>query len=248
MLIISAGMQKSGSGYLYNLINDLSIAAGNADARAIKHRRGLESIMQQHNNNIGPLHPAKLLRLWWVSVKEGDFAVKTHAHPTRGVKILNNAGLLKIIYCYRDPRDVLLSAMDHGKKSLAEGTQDNFIRMTEFDTALRHVRGWVDIWKQFAAMPGVLMIKYEELIHNPLATMQAITQFLGFSLAEPVLHDIQWKYAKENPEGDRTGLHLNKAVTARHRQEMTEEQNKKASEIFADVLEEMGYQGMAAGE
>ena len=241
MLIISAGMQKSGSGYLYNLINDLAIAAGNADARAIKQRRRLEHIMQQHNNNIGPLHLTKLLRLWRVSLKDGDFAVKTHSHPTWGVKILNSAGLLKIIYCYRDPRDVLLSAMDHGEKSLAQGMKDNFIHMAEFDAALRHVKGWVEIWKQYQAVPGVFMLKYEELINNSLTAMQQIQLFLGLSLDEATIQGILWKYSKENPNGDRTGLHLNKAVTARYMQEMTEEQKKKAADTLGETLTEMGY-------
>jgi hypothetical protein len=241
MLIISAGMQKSGSGYLYNLINDLVVAAGNADARDIKKRYRLEGIMQQHNNNIGPMHPKKLLRLWMVSLKEGAFTVKTHSHPTLGAKILNSAGLLKIIYCYRDPRDVLLSAMDHGKKSLDQEIQDNFIHMIEFDAALRHVKGWVEIWKQYHAIPGILMLKYEELINNPLAAMQAIRLFLGLSLDESAMLSILWKYSKENPDGDRTGLHLNKAVTARHVNEMTDEQKNKAAEAFASDLKEMGY-------
>lgn len=241
MLIISAGMQKSGSGYLYNLINDLEVAAGNADARDIKKRCRLEEIMQQHNNNIGPLQCKKLLRLWQASLHAGDFVVKTHSHPTWCTKFLNIAGLIKIIYCYRDPRDVLLSAMDHGKKSIAEGTRDNFIHMTEFDAALRHVKGWVEIWQQYHALPGILMLKYEELLDTPLVIMQKISHFLGFSLDEPAMREILWKYAKENPDGDRTGLHLNKAVTARHVNEMTDEQKQKAEDVLADALQAMGY-------
>jgi len=241
MLIISAAMQKSGSGYLYNLLNDLLVAAGNDDARDIKKRCQLEGIMQQHNNNIGPMHLKKLLRLWVVSLKESKFAVKTHSRPTWGAKILNTAGLIKIIYCYRDPRDVLLSAMDHGKKSLDQGIQDNFIHMTEFDTALRHVKGWVEIWKQYHAIPGVFMVKYEELMNNPLATMQTISHFLSLSLDEPTIQSILWKYSQKNPDGNRTGLHLNKAVIARYLNEMNDEQNKKVTDTLANALKEMEY-------
>ena len=46
MLVVSAGMQKSGSAYLYNIINDLLVVAGNADARGIKSKYKLDDIVQ----------------------------------------------------------------------------------------------------------------------------------------------------------------------------------------------------------
>jgi hypothetical protein len=51
MLVINAGMQKSGSAYLYNLINDLLVSAGNANAREVKVKYGLDYLMQWHTNN-----------------------------------------------------------------------------------------------------------------------------------------------------------------------------------------------------
>ena len=241
MLVISAGMQKSGSGYLYNLVNDLEIAGGKADAREIKCRHGLENIMLQHNNNIGPLHLTKLLRLWWVSIKENDFVVKTHSRPDLGVRILNRLGLVKMIYCYRDPRDVLLSAIDHGKKSLAQGTEDNFIHMIAFDVALRNVSGWVEIWKQYYAIPDVLLIKYEDLMNDPRTTIRSIQDFLGISLDSQSITEILWKYSKENPGGERTGMHFNKAITARYKTDMSEEQQTVCRLAFAEELKQMGY-------
>ena len=61
MIVISAGMQKSGSAYLYNIINDLLIASGYKDARKIKAEHDLNNIMQWHNNNIGGLQIKVLL-------------------------------------------------------------------------------------------------------------------------------------------------------------------------------------------
>ena len=78
MLILSAGMPKSGSAYLYNLINAILVETGNKDARQIKDERNLEAIMKWHNNNIGELSLKKLIRLWLISVHDGPFTVKTH--------------------------------------------------------------------------------------------------------------------------------------------------------------------------
>ena len=241
MLIISAGMQKSGSGYLYNLINDLEVAGGKTDARAIKQRRRLENIMQQHNNNIGPLHLTKLLHLWWISVRENDFVVKTHAPPGPGAKLLNSMGMVRIIYCFRDPRDVLLSAIDHGLKSVQEGIDDTFSKMTEFDIALRNVHGWTQVWKDYSSMPRVLMVKYESLLGSPMETLQEIQHFLNIAVTPGQCREILWKYSRENKNGDRTGMHFNKAVTARYATEMTEEQKKVCQQILGNELEQMGY-------
>jgi hypothetical protein len=54
MLVLSAGMPKSGSGYFYNIINELLVASGGGkDARWVKQKRALDGLMRWHNNNIG---------------------------------------------------------------------------------------------------------------------------------------------------------------------------------------------------
>lgn len=45
-LLLSAGMPKSGSAYVYNLINDLMIAGGHRDAREIKRDYKLQGLMK----------------------------------------------------------------------------------------------------------------------------------------------------------------------------------------------------------
>jgi hypothetical protein len=41
MIVIRAGMPKSGNAYVYNILNELEHAAGNFDARQIKFRYNL---------------------------------------------------------------------------------------------------------------------------------------------------------------------------------------------------------------
>ena len=98
MLVISAGMQKSGSAYIYNLINDLLVSAGFKNARDIKEKYDLNEIMKWHNNNVGDLNRKLLLKLLYLSINEGTFAVKTHSMPTRFHNILLRLGLIKTIY------------------------------------------------------------------------------------------------------------------------------------------------------
>lgn len=242
MVILSAGMPKSGSGYLYNILNAILVAAGSADARQIKTRRNLEDLMKWHNNNIGELALKKLIRLWLISIQDGPFAVKTHKGPKLSTKALNKLGLLKIIYCYRDPRDVLLSAVDHGKRIIAEGGNHTFAKMVDFDMASKKVKSWLRVWKRYNYMTGVMMVKYEDMMEKPIENTKKIVTFLKISVTDEQLEDIIWKFSRNNPDGDRTGMHFNKAKTHRYKTETTEAQKTKHQEAFGDYLEAMGYE------
>jgi len=241
MFILSAGMQKSGSAYFYNIINELLIKAGSKDARKIKEERGLDDLMKDHNNNIGELSLTKFKMLYQISIEEGTFAVKTHRGPNQFIRDLSEQGMIKIIYSYRDPRDVLISAIDHGKKILAEGDDHTFAKIVRFDKACHSVINWLGIWEKYADMSGIMMIKYEEMMKNPAANITLIEDFIDISLNTEQREEIVWNFSKDNPDGDRRGMHFNKAKIYRYKTEMSREQKKKCEIEFGNYLEAMGY-------
>ena len=157
-IVVSAGMQKSGSAYIYNIINDLLIKAGFTDARSLKLKYSLDDLMKYHNNNIGLLNKENLIKLLKIGFKEKKFVVKTHGGPITFLNLLMNLGLAKTIYIYRDPRDVLLSAIDHGNKILLEGENHTFAKMVNFDDALRNVKSWSKIFKQYCKGESSLIL------------------------------------------------------------------------------------------
>jgi len=241
MIVVSIGMQKSGSAYFYNLLNALEIEAKNADARQIKEKYCLEHLMKWHNNNIGKLSLFKLIKLWRISIKEGTFVVKSHRGPTFASKILSRLGMIKILYIYRDPRDVLLSAIDHGKKIIASGGNTTFAQMVDFDAALHHVTQWIRVWKKCNEMPEVMMIKYEELVETPVKVLVTVEQFLNIRVDDKNRDAILWRHSKENVNGEQTGLHLNRAISYRYKTEMSPEHKLKCLEKFGEYIEAMGY-------
>lgn len=242
MLVISAGMQKSGSGYFYNVINELIATSGSGkDARDIKEKRCLDGLMKTHNNNIGKPRFPKLFRLWKMTRENGTFVVKTHAGPTISHIIMPRLGLLRTVYCYRDPRDALLSSIDRGKWILAKGENHTFSKLVEFGDALKAARRWVLVWQRYANMPGVLTVKYEEMMQDPTTVTQRIESFLGISVDSGKRQEILWRFSKDNPGGDRRGMHFNKPTIFRYKSEMTEEQRVLCKNTFRYHLEAMGY-------
>ena len=178
MLVIASGMQESGSAYFYNIINEIiSRSDSGVDARGLKKDTRVNDLMKWHNNNIGKLTAPKLLRLWLASLRYGTFAAKTHSGPSRSARLMNRLGIVRIVYSYRDPRDVILSAIDHGKKIIQDGENHTFANMADFDLAIENVKGWLRIWEEYVKTPGVLAIKYEDMIVDPVAGVRGSSDF-----------------------------------------------------------------------
>jgi len=243
MFVLSAGMPKSGSGYFYNIINELLVSSRGSNAREIKDKRQLESLMQWHNNNIGKLQYKKLLKLWLVSLQEGPFVVKTHDGPEKSTHIFKRLGMMKIIYSFRDPRDALLSALDHGKQLRAGGETHTFAKLLdlEFDQVLERIKEWLAISEAYSGMGGVLMLRYEDMLADPVHNIRKIEKFLRISITDEMRQEILWKYSKNNPSGEREGTHFNKAKAKRFMKEMATEEIQRCNEVFGPYLDKMGY-------
>lgn len=241
MLVISAGMQESGSAYLYNIINDLMAASGEADARRVKSKHRLDDILKWHNNNLVQFRLSHLIRLIRLSQREGSFAIKSHNGPTFAMRLLLMLGFIKVIYVYRDPRDVLISAIDHGKKLLASGENHTFAKMVEFDKAVANVCDWVKIWEEYSTLRRVLRVRYEELLANPRVIAERIVSYLGLTVTSSEIDQILWKYNKENENADMRGLHFNKAKVGRFKEELTVDQCRRIDELLGGKILRMGY-------
>ena len=242
MIVISAGMQKSGSAYIYNLINDILIKSGKSDAREIKEKYKLHDIMKMHNNNIGGLRFKLLLKLIRVSFAENVFVVKTHSRPSWAHNLFLKLGLLKTVYIFRDPRDVLLSAQDHGRKIIAKGELHTFAELVDFDNAFRSVKKWVNVYEEYADLKGVLCISYEDLMERPEIVLNKVTKYLGITLSQEVLSEIMIKYDRKNPDANMTGLHFNQAKTKRHLTELSKSELSGVKQEIGNVLDKMNYQ------
>ncbi|MCB0397043.1 MAG: sulfotransferase domain-containing protein [Flavobacteriales bacterium] len=241
MFVISAGMPKSGSGYLYNALNDLLAGSGGADARNIKEKTELGNILQWYNNNVDDLGFGNLFKLWKASRKYGAFVVKTHSPPSLASRWMAALGMVKVVYSYRDPRDVILSAIDHGEKIRAAGENHTFASFTDVSASIPEVKTWIDIWRSFQKEKNCLSIRYETLLDEPGSTLQSISDYLGLKANSDLLESIVQKYDRKNDQGTKTGLHFNKAVAGRYKEMFTPEDQEVVRESIGREITEMGY-------
>jgi hypothetical protein len=100
MIILSVGMPRAGSGWYYNLTNDLMLANGAQDARQVRQRYRLQKILTEVNCNIGALTPWRLLAVLPPSLLGNTYTIKVHAAPTPFALRLMRGGMLRTASAY----------------------------------------------------------------------------------------------------------------------------------------------------
>jgi hypothetical protein len=243
MVVLSASLQKAGSGWYYNLTSDLLVAAGYLPATEVRDRYRLHGMLEGKNCRIGRITPVKLLRLAPPHWRGHRFAVKTHRGPNRTVEWGMRLGIFRPTYIYRDPRDVVVSAVDHGRRIREKGLNHTFAKLDSVETATVYVRQWLAIWQQWAESGQALMVRYEDLSADPMAEMRRLADHLEVEVPEAALAEIVARYSREKLRAAPAGhtVHFNKGETQRWRRALSAAQQAAVSDAFADFLPQMGY-------
>lgn len=247
MIVLSAGMQKAGSGWYFNMINDLLVAAGYQDIRALRDRYRLHPILKYYNCNVGrPILP-KLALLLVPHLMGNTFVVKTHSGPTRSLRYLMSWNQARATYIYRDPRDAAISAYDHGQKLRQQGETHSFARLESGEDLLQAVEEWLAIWDEWMRCEGVLTTRYENLLAEPLNEMQRLADFLSIEVPGQELSRIVETYQAKRASREKDthlglAVHFHKGVAGRFREVLSEQELARYNERFAGHLSRMGYQ------
>ena len=241
MIVLSIGMPRAGSGWYYNLTNDLMLAAGYQDARQIRQRYRLQGILTEVNCNIGALTSRRLLAVLVPSLLGNTFVIKAHAAPTPLALRLIRSGQIHAAYIYRDPRDAMLSAYENGQKALARGRANAFSHLVDFDSSLDFILEYVRISEAWLSCPQALHTRYESLLSDYDSEAARLATFLGLDAASPVMQAVIEKYRPEGARPEQKGLHFNKGRTGRFREKLTTEEQARLSERLGPYLQRMGY-------
>lgn len=241
MLILAVGMPRAGSGWHYNLMHDLIVAAGGDDARQIRSRYHLESILTEVNCNLGALTPRRLLLSLLPSLFGNTYVFKAHAAPTPLAKWLLGCGWMKAAYIYRDPRDALLSAYENGRRAREKGNHNAFAELTDFERALDFMRQYVTISEQWLGIPSVLATRYEDLLLDYESESKRIAQFLGVDPSYPHIQVVIERYQPHRSQEKQKGLHFRQGKIGRHRQAFQEQEVELLNRTFRPYLLAHGY-------
>jgi hypothetical protein len=241
MIILSAGMPRAGSGWYYNLTNDLMLASGAQDARRIRERFHLHPVLTEVNCNIGALTLRRVLAVLVPSGLGNTFVIKAHAAPGWFALKTIQWGWMRPTYIYRDPRDALLSAMENGQRAMARGKSNAFTPLAEFEPALHFMSEYMQIWKAWMGCKQALLVRYEDLLLNYDQEAGRLVDFLGLDRQKPEFQAVVERYRPEKGQSDQKGLHFSHGKIGRFRLKMSSEQQERMAARFSHYLAEMGY-------
>jgi hypothetical protein len=241
MIILSVGMPRAGSGWYYNLTNELMLASGAQDARQIRTRYHLQSILTEVNCNIGALTLRRLLAILVPSMMGNTFVIKAHAAPTPFAIYLIRRGLIRPTYIYRDPRDAMLSAMENGQRAIQRNRPNAFSGLVEFEDALNFMLAQVEICQAWMGCPQALQVRYEDLLTEYDTEAERLAVFLPLDIAAPELTRVIEKYRPEKARPAQKGVHFSQGKIGRFRRKMSETQQETLASAFGPYLGAMGY-------
>ena len=244
MIIISAGLPKSGSSLYFNMLNDLLIAAGHPDVRELKQQYRLEPVLKHHNCNIDAWNFTAARALFGLHARKKTFAVKTHSGPGAVARAFLYCGAARTACIYRDPRDVVVSAMDHGRRIREQGERHTFASCTTVEDTIPQVKRWLDNIMGWMEQAHVLPVTYEQLTGNPAGELQRLAEFLGIAgrVSAAQMENIVARY--QRPEGDefmKEYLHWNKGVAGRYRGVLSGQEQRQCDLQFRPYLQRLGY-------
>jgi len=243
MIILSAGMPRAGSGWYYNLTNDLVVAAGYQDGRKIRQQFHLGGILTEVNCNIGALTPRRLSLVWLPSLMGKTFVIKAHAGPTPMALRFIRLGWMRVAYIYRDPRDAMLSAYENGQKAREKGQANAFSRLVDFETSLDFIEEYCRVWRDWSGNPYMLHTRYEDLLDNYDSESLRLVSFLGLDTAQPEINQVVEQYRPAGAaQSAQKGLHFSQGRTGRFRQKYTTAQQDILNERLGPYLQEMEYE------
>ena len=246
MLIISAGLQKSGSALCFNIINDMLIENGYSDVREIRADYKLEDVIIADDCFVGQLNLDNFKRLLKPLHDGKTFVIKVHNFPSKDFfgYLRDNVLEFEIKYFYtvRDPRDVIVSAMDHYAKNPSaffafNSLESSIVAAVDyFEQALK--------WKSFN---DAKVYKYEDFADNIDILIQEISHNLSLS-SENNYEDINHKYNKNNQknwnqETKKFGtLHFNKGQRYRYNKELIPDDVDLLNKSIGNYIVRLGYE------
>lgn len=241
MIILSVGMPRAGSGWYYNLTNDLMLANGAQDAHQIRQRYRLQGILTEVNCNIGALTPRRITAVMIPSLLGNTFVIKAHAALTPYARFMIQRELIRPSYIYRDPRDAMLSVMENGQRALQRGQPNAFSPFAEFEAALHFMVEYLHIWESWMGCQQVLLVKYEDLLLDYETETGKLMEFLALDRNQPQILAVIEKYRPEKAQPDQKGIHFSHGKIGRFRQKMSPEQQALMADRLGAYLVRMGY-------
>ena len=254
MLIVCASMPRSASLWYTHLMRDLYRASGVHETGITAHSERLGKRLP----GAGRLEPWQLFKLVRNLGEHNVCMIRTHCRLSLTLRHLLNNHSARATFVYRDPRDVIVSALELGRKMREKGEArryfgigpyQSFARFFTLEGAIRWVKWQLfPRWKTWAKCNDVLLTRYEDLVVDTISELERLAAFLNLPVGMRSLEGIVEAYAPDKSgriDGDLwkkgRGPMRNKGIVGRYKTSLTLKQQDLCNTRLAKCLKEMGY-------
>lgn len=164
-------------------------------------------------------------------IKEADelkstVIIKTHRPPSERIKELANDGLVIGHILCRDPRDLALSMLDHGRKARRNG-EKAFSNVHDIEQAMYLIKNSLEQFYKWVEIPNFFINSYEEMILNFQEFGNKLKRQTGLEFNP----DDIFEYVNKN-----RFTQFNKGVVRRFEKEMSESHQNMFYGEFGDFI------------
>ena len=224
LLYFSYGMTKTGSTLAFQLVRTALDLCGFPQDRV--PLSVVNPVLKR--NFVNHITERQLEELKDEAKKRGyPIALKTHMRPDPCVVEAIQSGEAIAHACYRDPRDMALSMLDHAQKSRETGGAE-FVELTTLEQAFTNIRSQHDSLTAWLRLPGVMPLYFEDIAFNTVETARRILKQLKLKLDPEVLAEVvkTQRFTQKN-----------KALRRRYPDEMDDTLSSSIAKEFSPLIE-----------
>ncbi len=186
LLYFSYGMTKTGSTLAFQILRSALDLCGfpqdQLSSSAIKQSSTINFV-----NHISEAQMDEIKAE--VAARGYPVVLKTHTRPDPAVKRMIKSGEAKAFIAYRDPRDIALSMLDHGRRARAEGKQA-FSEFSDLNDVLENLRHQFNSMTEWLRLPDVFPLYFEDLAFDTERMARQILARLNLKLDPEILAGI----------------------------------------------------------
>lgn len=183
--------------------------------------------------------PGNLEKLFNLSLETGPFIVKTHAPFTDIIRDFLLTHNILVTFIHRDPRDIILSAIDHGHRPVknlsANSYFSQFLDVASSTPLVKIICQQYEGWLSFNKCN---VYSYHELLTCPEQILRHTGELLGVSVGTDFISGVLKKYTENQGVGKRQ---YNTGKLLRFKDEMSEDDLETCTQNLKHEIEKFGY-------
>lgn len=233
-LYFSFGVTKTGSTLAYRMVRHFLECRGHSQALLPDHlqviRKDLNSWSQANHELLEEIAE-------WVAERGIFLALKTHRAPTPLVRQILMQGRAMGHATFRDPREIALSLVDHGKESQQRGHDPvRFRDLKDATDSLDLIERQLTIFDRWEDLPGIETWYYDDFAFNPDLSFDKLARQTGL---KPLTQ------SERDAFDGAAGTKFNKAVLHRWKSELTDEESDEFKQRFSDFYRRLWRRRLA---